>query len=114
MAKAIIASGDARPTSPSEELRPFRTATEGYYRTTGAPEIASLCLNPAAPAASLLALALSRTETVRGVAEVVSQGESEPEHRRALEAVVCAAEELALVIEELQRRDSLQYVGGAQ
>jgi hypothetical protein len=113
MATRIIASGDARPHPTAAEPRGFLTSTETSYRLYCAPEVATLQINPAAPDSSLIALALARIDAVDGVLGVFLQdvGDLGENQQHALEGVACAAQELRLLLNELQRRDGKQYGG---
>ena len=91
--------------------REFLTRSETHYRPMGAPEVATLHINAAAPDASLIALAMSRVDAMHGVLGVFMQDLSSitQDQQHAIEGVICAAEEVRLLLEELQRRDGLQY-----
>lgn len=101
------------PIAP-DELRPFLSSGEGLCRPVSAPEIASLHFNAAAPNSSLIALGIARAGGAIGITEVVME-QGLPQHVvGALELARDAIEEMQLILNELQRRDTLQRNGGLQ
>lgn len=101
--------------APAEDLREFLSSGEALCRLARVPEVAALRLNDAAPAGSLLALGIARTTGAIGIAEVVMELESFPPHvAQALESARDAMQETLLLLNELQRRDGLQYAEAQQ